>query len=1057
MRKITNFKFFAFVAMCSISLFYLTPIYAQQIQVRGFVKDATTGSPLAGVSIRVNNVSLGSSGDNGRFSLEGVSSGASVEFRLIGYETQIQKAVENMEVSLVSTGDELEEVVVVGYGTQKKATLTGAVEVVDSKVFEDRAVTNVGLALQGQTPGLVVTRNSPRPGNEGLGFRIRGNSSVNGSDPLIIVDGVPTLNYYAFQNLNSDDIESVTVLKDGAAAIYGSRAANGVILVTTKRGKGKVKVDYTGNFRFNTNGLVNYSPTMQEYANVWIEANKEETVPNWWIWGEENLRKMAAGEEGRFDLLNTDFFIYNANRIDEMFSTRYSYQHNLSLSNSGDRSGYRLSFSYADNQANLATAYDGQKQMNARFNHDYQLTDKLKFETGVSIINARTSMPSRGLGNILYSFDMPFYPAKNPLGQWLAPFNGIDAGSVRNAAATTSDAGRFNKNSLTGRLDLKASYDIWDGISVEGLASVQTERYDDESYVVPVMLYDWYGNPTRNAHMTDGTNNVFGSKYYTSYYEYYQGLLRYDKTFKEVHNVSAMVGITAEKTRSQQLTGSRLGFEDDGIYDIGLADKELQTNTGGKSLNGRYSYISRLNYNYDEKYIVELIGRSDGNSRFASGYKFRNFGSVQGGWVFTKESFMESISHILNFGKIRGSYAATGNEASGLGEFDYLSLIEFLTTRLGNPASSQTSSHLKNDGLISYTRSWETVAQKNIGIDLAFLNNRLTTSFDTYEKENIDMLTSVVYPSVLGGSAPPTNSGNFNTRGWEFVIGWKDTRPGFSYNISFNIGDATNIVSGVENADQFKVGENNIVNGFPHKSWFLFKTDGFFKDQVDVDAYYAKYGENAALQGVPSTNPQRTLRPGDIKKVDVAGTGEITAEGSEASSLVYMGDGMPHYTYGINLGGSWKGIDLNMFFQGHLKQNIMREGYMSYPFRAQYTNQNPAFLGQTWTEDNPNALFPRLTTNPDRAAWNYMNNDFMLQNSRYIRLKSLIVGYTLPKHITDRAKMSRVRVYFSGNDLWEATAIKDGFDPETGKNSTDGDNAGYPFARTWSFGVNIGF
>ncbi|WP_346066729.1 SusC/RagA family TonB-linked outer membrane protein [Sphingobacterium siyangense] len=1041
---------------CSVFMIQVNPLFAQQIQVKGLVKDSKTGLPLSGVTIRINKQTRGSSDDRGQFVLQ-ANSGENIEFRLIGYEPHSQSAQSNMSVVLTSAEGALEEVVVVGYGTQKKATLTGAVETVSSKAFEDRAVTNVALALQGQTPGLTVTRTSPRPGNEGLNLSIRGASSVNGSKPLIVIDGVPALNDYSFLNLNSDDIENISVLKDGAAAIYGSRAANGVLLVTTKKGKGKLKVDYNGNFRFNTNGLVGYSPSMQEYATMWLESNKEETVPNWWVWGEENLKKMAQGIEGRYDLYNTDFYIFNANRIQEMFSTRYSYQHNLSLGSGNEKTSYRLSFAYADNKANLATAYDGQKQWNGRFAYTYNLTEKLKLESNISLINANTSMPSRGLGNILYSFDMPFYPAKNPMGQWLAPFNGIDAGSNRNAAATSSDAGRSDRKSLTGRVDLRATYDVWNGISLEAAASLQNERYTGESYVVPVKLYNWYGDYVANAYNTDGTNNVFTAGSYNGLSQYYEALLRYNKTVGGKHNISAMVGINAEKFNSQTINAGRVGFDDLGIYDISAASTNVQTNGGGKSLNGRYSYVSRFTYNYAEKYLLELMGRYDGNSRFAKGHKFKGFGSVQAGWVFSEESFMSSLKDIVSFGKLRGSYASTGNAADDLRDFDYLSLVNIGTSVIGLPPSQQTSTSLANNGLISYDRTWETVLQKNIGLDLKFLRNRLSATFDVYEKKNIGMLVNVVYPSVLGGSAPKTNSGRFFSRGWELSLGWKDTKGDFSYNFAVNMGDANTKVSDVENADTYGAGRNNVVNGYPFKSWFLYKTDGYFKDQADVNAYYDAYGKSDALAAMDRNNPITTLRPGDTKRVDVAGTGNITAAGSQQSSLVYAGDGSPHYTFGINLGGSWKGFDLNAFLQGHLKQNIMRTGYMAYPFRALYTNQNPSFLGHTWTEENPNAEFPRLTSYPARAAWNYDSNDFMLQNSRYIRLKSLVVGYSLPKSLIERLKLQKVRVYFSGNDLWEKTAIKDGFDPETGENATDGDNAGYPFARTWSFGINLGF
>ena len=415
---------------------------------------------------------------------------------------------------------------------------------------------------------------------------------------------------------------------------------------------------------------------------------------------------------------------------------------------------------------------------------------------------------------------------------------------------------------------------------------------------------------------------------------------------------------------------------------------------------------------------------------------------------------MESIASIVNFGKIRGTYSVTGNEASGLGAFDYLSTINIGSTVLGSPAAPQSSSSLNNNGLISYTRTWEKVKQKNFGIDLNFMNNRLTTSFDIFEKDNIGMLVNVNYPSVLGGSAPKTNSGKFNTKGWEATVGWKSSRRSFKYNFGFNIGDTKTLVSGVEGADNYGAGRNGIVNGYPWQSWFVYRTDGYFRDQAEVDAYYAAYGNtSSSLASLPKNNQQVALRPGDTKRVDVAGTGNITDIGNRQSSLVYAGDGTSHYVFGINLGGGWKNFDLSAFFQGQLKQNIMRNGYMAYPFSAIYTNQNPAFLGQTWTESTPNASFPRLTVNPTRAAWNYANNDFMLQNNRYVRLKSLIVGYTIPQKLSSKANLSRVRVYFSGNDLWETSTIKDGFDPEMGEGSI---NSGYPFARTWSFGLNVG-
>ncbi len=1029
----------------------------QNITIKGKVLSAEDGMGIPGVNVNVKGVAGGVTTDfDGSYNINVSSTDAVLVFSAVGMKTQEIKVGSQkiIDITLKADISALEEVVVVAYGQQKKATLTGAVETISAKTFESRAVTNIGLALQGQTPGLVVTRTSPRPGNEGIAFKIRGNISVNGGSPLIVVDGVPTINSDSFLNLNSDDIESISVLKDGAAAIYGSRSANGVILVTTKSGKGRLKVDYSSNVRFTTTGITSYSPSMSEYASMWLEANKEETVPNYWVWQtKDNLLKMQQGIEGKYDLFGTDFYIYNANRIDEMFARRYSYQHNLSLSNSSDKSSYRLSFGYADNQGNLATAYDGQKQLNARFKYDYKLSDKLNLSTNLSIINTKTSSPSVGLDETLYAFDMPFYPAKNPYGQWFATFNGIDGGAIRNAVAMTSDGGRNDIDKLTGRADIKLTYDITKDLKLEGIASVQNERHDQETYVVPVPLYNWYGVQTGIGFKTGGTNNKYEAYQWKSSYNYYGAQLNYDKTVNDKHHISAMVGVNAEKSNYQWLRATRIGFDDLGVYDINVASTENQSNNGFKSQNGRYSYIGRVNYDYDEKYLITVSGRRDGNSRFAQGFKFKNFGSAELGWVFSKEKFFESLSSVISFGKIRSSIAVSGNDV-GIGEFDYLTGINLGSFAFGSTPALQGTSSLANNGLISKTRTWERVQKKNLGLELNFLNNRLTTQFDVFENDNNGMLTNVTYPSVLGGNAPKTNSGHFNTKGWELTIGWKDAIKDFNYNVSFNISDTKTMVDGVENADSYGAGRNNIVNGRPYQSWFVYKTDGYFKDQADVDAYYAAYGNSVDLASLPENNAGVRLRPGDTKKVDVAGTGNITSSGNEKSSLVYAGDGTPHFTFGINSNVSWKGFDLGTTFQGQLKQNVMRNGYMAYPFSAIYTNQNPAFLGKTWTEENPDAIFPRLTVNTTRAKWNYANNDFMLQNNRYIRLKTLIFGYTLPREVVSKLHLSKIRVYFSGNDLWESTSIKDGYDPEQGEASI---NSGYPFARTWSFGVNVGF
>ncbi|GFH85473.1 SusC/RagA family TonB-linked outer membrane protein [Bacteroides acidifaciens] len=1039
--------------------------------IKGLVTDAN-GEPLIGCNVVVVGSNAGVITDiDGRFALNVPADAKQIKVSYIGYVDQVVNLNDRSDFKVVLKEDNnaLDEVVVVGYGTQKKATLTGAVEQVSSKVLESRAITNVGAALQGATPGLVVTRSSSRPGNEGLNFQIRGATSVNGGSPLIIIDGVPALNASAFQNLNSDDVESISVLKDGSASIYGAKAANGVILVTTKKGKGKTTVDYNFNMRFTTNGIMAFSPSMQEYATMWIEANKEQKVKNWWNWSsEENMLMMQQGIEGIYHTnakdWGYDIFIGNANRLEEMFARRYSYQHNLSLSGATEKTDYRISLAYADNQANLATAYDGQKQLNLRLNYGIRLTDWFKLETSANMIKTNTEMPSAGLDKTMYGNEPPFFPAKNPYGQWYANFGGV---GDRQPVAATTDGGRDERMSLISRVDVKALVDIWKGISFEGMASFQNEEYRRDRYVNEVQTYDWYGNPATKLvnntqqsliYLTDVLNlkDIHNPAYLMQannrQYQYYSALLKYKHTFAQVHNVEAMLGINAEKWMSKNMTTAREKMEDAGVYDLNLA-YGAQGNAGGKSQNGSYSYIMRLNYNYAEKYLVEFIGRRDGNSKFAKGHKFKNFVSASAGWVFTEEQFLKPITPVVNFGKLRFSYGNSGNDA-GLGDFDYVTLVTQGTTAFGgtNP-KLQVNSGLGNNGLVSLDRTWERVEQKNLGIDLHFLNSRLTTSFDYFIKDNIGMLSNVIFPGVLGGNAPKTNSGHLNVKGWEFTIGWRDQIKDFSYYANFNIGDTKSMLKELQGADTYGAGVNRTVNGYPLNSFFLYRTDGFFKDQAEVDRYYALYGGGQSTSmGSVGKGTDNELRPGDTKRLDMNGDYKITDVGSKDSDLQFMGDANPHFVYGMTVGGSWKGIDFSAMFQGVAKQYIMRNDWMAYPFRTLFTNQNPTFLGQTWTEDNPNAKYPRMTNSTQRAEWNYQNNDFMLQNSRYIRLKTLIVGYTLPQIWTRKVKLEKVRVYFSGNDLWEATSIRDGFDPEMGSASN---TSGYPFARTWSFGLNV--
>ena len=1027
----------------------------KESSVKGVVTD-NNGTSLPGVTILVKGTNIGTvTGSNGSYTLKVPATGKVLVFSFIGMKSTEQTIANKTQINVKLTEESigLDDVVVVGYGVQKKATLTGAVEQVNSQAFESRAVTNPALALQGETPGLVVTRTSSRPGNESINFQIRGATSVNGGTPLVIIDGVPTITSNAFFTMNPDDIESVTILKDGMAAIYGSRAANGVILVTTKRGKGEMKIEYDMNWRMNSIGIKTPSPSMEQYATMWIDANKEESVPNYWGWKSlANLQNMQKGIEGIYSTQYWgDIFIGKGNRFNELFQPRLSQQHTVSLSGSSDKTNYRLSAGYADNQGNLATAYDGQKQYNFKLNYDYKISDRVKLQTGVTYQKDITSGPSSGLGFDMLAEDPPFFPAKNPYGQWYANFG--TAGN-RNSTASTTAGGRDIKANDLIRVDLKTTINLIKDLDLEAGGSIQSNQYRWDNYNLNVPLYEWDGTPAPSS--INPTPDIRAESDNT-FYQNYSALLRYTRSFGD-HHITAMAGINSEKNDFKGLYAYRTNIGNNGVYDLNAAPTSYQEGSGGQNHWGFYSYIGRFNYTFKDKYLLEVLGRRDGSSRFAPGYQWSNFYNISGGWVATEEKFVKNLNlTALNFFKIKGSYGETGNQV-GIGLYDYISTIGTGNAVFGNTAANQTSAWLNGSGLTSNTRTWERVKMSNLGVDMRFLNNRLSSSFDYYKKENNRMLINVTYPSILGGTAPKSNSGVLEVKGWEAIVNWRDKIGEFTYNIGFNISDSRNKLLSMEGATTWNAGKVATIVGRPLNSWFMYSTDGYFKNQADVDAYYAKY--TAVKQGeLPSqTNLTQNLRPGDVKKRDLDGNGYISAIGDptkgDKGDVKYMGDAAPHYIFGLNLGAFWKGVDFNAFFQGVADQKLERDGTLSYPFWAVWTNSNTSFIGKTWTSENPGAKYPRLTVDPTRAQYNYLHNDFMLQNNRYIRLKSLVIGYTLPKTLFKKAKIERVRVYFSGNDLWESTSIKDGFDPEQ---SSTSQNNGYPFMRSWAFGFNFNF
>jgi TonB-linked SusC/RagA family outer membrane protein len=1070
--------------------------YAQKT-VTGTVTDER-GEDIIGASVMVKGTTNGTISDiSGNFSISVPEKGVLV-ISYIGYQTQ-EIPVGNetsLQIRLEEDVAQLDEVVVVGYGTQKKASLTSAIsQIRGEEAFKDRGINNVSVALQGEVPGLVVTRSSTRPGSEGAAMKIRGDISVNGnSSPLVLIDGLAG-SLDELNQMEPNDIENISVLKDASAAIYGARSASGVMLVTTKRGKkGEAKITYNGSVSTTIDGIRMPLSTNEQWLDMFYEAqyydaiannkpedlinsatnqidpNKVKEKINWWVFGSvlsgaDESGKPYVNEDLWKALRNGETLTLNNNGlihryepghylIDELYGRSTSTKHSVNVSGADDKFGYMASLGYADNQSQLKIADDGEKKYSGRLNMDYQATKILKLEAGMSYEKRNITTPSTAVGDGW--MDQWFWPVSNEAGNFYDTFD-----KRRNPVGAVANGGQIKTNWTTFRSNLKATFDLsilTQGLSVSGTGGYKSVGKDIQSLYQTVQYYDWANNKTgvfNNSNNNPGRLNEELNKWESLTLG---GFANYERRFNGVHNVSAMLGMTAEEENWKKVYAARRSgplYAGSGLIDLDA----MQTGTnneasGGQSSWAFLSYITRLNYNYADKYLLEFLGRRDGSSKLALNQRWKNFYAVSGGWIISNEDFMKDF-HWLNNLKIRYNYGKTGS-VEGIGNYERYALISTGTAIFGLSPAAQPSLWLQ--GMTSNDRTWETIVSHDAGLDFAFLNNRLSGSFDYFSKTNEGMFIPITYPAILGASAPKTNNGKFGAKGWELSFNWRDKIGSLRYNIGGFIADASAKVLELENNENVpQPGKNsNRLIGMPREAIYVYQTDGIFQTQAEADAYYEKYYWNADHTGpksgnilpVPATTGLNRLRAGARKLVDTDNDGVITEK-----DLVYAGDAAPHLAFGFKAGLEWKGIDLQAFFQGVGKQSVLRTGNLTAPWVTNYTVQNNMYIGQTWTEDNPNAEHTIMSRDNNFNRFNYWNKDVSVQKSQYIRLKSLIVGYTLPKQLTAKVALNKVRIYFSGDDLWEAIRIKDGYDPEYG----EGSNNTFPFSRLLSVGLDITF
>lgn len=969
-------------------------------KITGTILDET-GLPIIGVNVVEKGTTNGTITDmDGKFSINVSSGDAILVVSYIGYIEQQLSVNKQKDWSLVLKEDlqNLDEVVVVGYGTQRKGNIATAVTTIKSEILQNRPVQTVGEALQGQVPGLNVTGKGA-PG-ESPSLQLRGSSVLNAnnsSEPLVLVDGVPA----DFNFLNPEDIESINVLKDAAsAAIYGSRAANGVLLITTKRGKeGKPTFRYNGSVGVNTPMHMPKSLSSAQYARIMNEAaDNMDQDP---IYTADQIAGYEKGGDPRFP--NTDW-------LDLALQNSVTTRHGIEASGGTEKVKYLVSAG-VDHQTGIFPQTQ-QNVFNVRSSTDVQISRKLdiSFDMRYQLRDMEALGNQQDIYKQIIGAD-PTMLAYNPDGSYA-----YNAGFFTNPLVALYEGGQkfTNRHEASGLF--KLNYEIIEGLTFTGIANVKYTFKGEESQGRKTSYYNWFTQEI----VEKGQNTFSDRRDQTAYYNL-QALLNYKKSFG-IHNLDILAGYQQENETSDWLKGARSGYPTDLIWELNPGSKDNWSNDGNGEHWALASFIGRINYDYDNKYILSLSMRSDASSRFAKGSRWSTFPSVAAAWRISQEPFMESTHNWLDDLKIRASWGQTGN-ANGLGLYPSYTLVSTGGLILNN--TYQQIAQLKTIGNEELT--WEHSDMFNVGVDAKFLNSRLSFTGEYYVKNTKDILLAVPVPLEYGFGNPNMNIGQVRNKGWEISLGWSDQINDFGYSISANLSDNRNEVIDLGDTGPWKGSNTYTEVGLPFNSIYGYESMGLFQSDQEV--------ANAPFQNSKTA-------AGDIRYKDQNGDNKI-----DANDRIVLGDPNPHFLYGLNLSFNYKNFDLGMFFQGSgEKDRIVMDNFV------RPLNDATIFEHQLdyWTPQNSNAKYPRIL-NKDDGSHNYETSDYWMINAGYLRMKNLTLGYTIPRKILSSTGFNRVRIYFTANNLFTISDFVPGMDPEASSAWA------YPFARTYSFGLNVQF
>ena len=1021
----------------------------QSSTIRGKVID-TNGDPVIGANIVEKGTTNGTTTDvEGNFSIN-AKSGSTLVITFIGYVREEVKANagRRMEIILQEDSETLEEVVVVGYGTMKKADLTGSVATVGSEVIEDRPLTNLGAGLQGAIANLNITSSSGAPGT-GSSFNIRGTTNLSGGGPLVLVDGIemdPNL-------INPQDVKDVTVLKDAASAsIYGARAAFGVILITTKTGfvSQKPVVSLSANYSINVPTVhANYMNSM-EYTQWMNDANTTsngsnyfdditmEHVRNYYNDPVNNLPVFHHPD----DAASKYRYCGNTDWYEALNKKSYPMQqYNISVQGGSETAKYMTSAGMFQQDGISKWTDEDYKRFNVLQHVNYKVNNWLQvgLRATLSMVKMNTGPQnkygSNSLGATIPGDSRPLMPVYHPDGHF-AGYCGD--GYFTNQAAWLSQGGSAEMRNNNMYATAFAKLNPFEGLEINFDYTYNYYNYSFKNHVREYIDYDADGNQGSIFPHTSPNQVSYNKR--ESQYDVFNAYATYKKKINKVHALEGMIGFNQENATYKGVGLSRNNLIANDIPFLNLATGDRSTSDYMNQWAIRGAFF-RLFYAYDDKYLVQVNGRYDGSSRFPKDDRFAFFPTFSLGWRLSQEKFWKPIAHIVNDFKIRGSYGALGNQIllQGGNDMYYPYISTYTTGEVGYLFSGEKQMGVYAPGLVSDQLTWETVKQWDLGFNFSMFDSKLTGEFDYYVRTTEDMLTkSKTLPSILGVSEPQMNAADLRTSGWEVALTWKSAlQNGLAYSATLSLSDYQAEITKYDNPT--KNLSDNYYEGKKLGEIWGFVTDGLFQSDEEASSW-----NQSKIVGY-------TQYAGDIKFADLNGDGEVTRGENTVNNsgdLKIIGNETPRYNFGIRGTAEYKGFDFTLFFQGTMKRDIIpsKTFYLSHYTSEWSVPQKMNY--DYWREDNRDAFFPRARMNG--SAVNENQTRFML-NGAYIRCKQLALGYTIPKYITEKAKISKLRVYFNADNLFEFSGMPDTFDPELATVNA------YPFIRSFSFGANLTF